>query len=121
MRRVFFVVVVAALTTPTFAAGQSWRDVSMSRQLRDNDPVRVYVEYGAGQFNVSSIDEGVLYRMNLHYDEDAFEPVLQFGYGGRPPGPYPTGCGPARPRRRSLWPPAVRFPEGYRGGAPRGP
>jgi hypothetical protein len=77
MRRVFFVV-VAALTTPALAAGQSWRDISMSRQLRDNDPVRVYVEYGAGQFNVRSIDEGVLYRMNLHYDEDAFEPVADF-------------------------------------------
>lgn len=75
MRRVFFVAVVAALVSPVLAAGQSWHDVTMSRQLRDNDPVRVFVEYGAGQLNIRAVDEGVLYRMRLHYDEDAFEPV----------------------------------------------
>jgi hypothetical protein len=47
----------------------------MSRQLESNDPVRVYVEYGAGRFTVRSMDEGLLYRMHLRYDEERFEPV----------------------------------------------
>jgi len=50
----------------------------MSRQLQGNDEIRVFVEYGAGQFNVRSADEGLLYRMNLRYDEGAFEPVADF-------------------------------------------
>lgn len=78
MRKVFFVAAAAGLVTPALVAGQSWRTVTMSRQLQDNSEVRVHVEYGAGRFNVRSVDEGVLYRMNLRYDEDTFEPVAEF-------------------------------------------
>jgi hypothetical protein len=49
----------------------------MSRQLQSDDAVRVNVEYGAGRLTVGAIDEGLLYRMNLRYDEDAFEPVAE--------------------------------------------
>jgi hypothetical protein len=59
-------------------AAQSMRTVTMSRQLTDDDEVRVSVEYGAGTFSVRSFDEGLLYRMNLTYDEDAYEPVADF-------------------------------------------
>jgi hypothetical protein len=57
---------------------QSIRTVTMSRQLTDDDEVRVSVEYGAGRFSVRSLDEGLLYRMNLTYDEDAYEPVADY-------------------------------------------
>lgn len=77
MRRVVLTVVVAALAMPALAAGQSWRDVTMSRQLRGRDELRVAVEYGAGALTVRSMDEGLLYRMSLRYDEDAFEPVAE--------------------------------------------
>jgi hypothetical protein len=50
----------------------------MSRQLGSDDEVRVSVEYGAGRFSVRSLDEGLLYRMNLTYDEDVYEPVAEF-------------------------------------------
>jgi hypothetical protein len=36
------------------------------------------VEYAAGRLTVRPTDEGVLYSMNLHYDEDRFEPVADF-------------------------------------------
>lgn len=76
MRNVVVVAAVAAMVmTPVLAQGQEWRAVTMSRQLESNDEVRVQVEYGAGRFTVRSVDEGLLYRMNLHYDEDHFEPV----------------------------------------------
>lgn len=78
MRRVLFVAAAAAVITPTMVAGQSWRTVTMSRQLSDNDAVRVFVEYGAGHLKVRSVDESLLYRMNLRYDEDSFEPVADF-------------------------------------------
>jgi hypothetical protein len=77
---------IAALAVAVLATGamheplaaQSMRTVTMSRQLTDDDEVRVSVEYGAGRFSVRSFDERLLYRMNLTYDEDAFEPVADF-------------------------------------------
>jgi hypothetical protein len=54
------------------------RTVSMSRQLEDEDEVRVSVEYGAGEFSVRPMDTGLLYRMSLEYDEDRYEPVAEY-------------------------------------------
>jgi hypothetical protein len=79
-------VTIGALALTFLAAGalhepltaQSMRTVTMSRQLTGDDEVRVAVSYGAGRFTVRSIDEGLLYRMNLTYDEDAYEPVADF-------------------------------------------
>jgi hypothetical protein len=70
---------VAALLAglPAVAHAQM-RTVTMSRQLEDEDEVRVSVEYGAGRFSVRSMDTGLLYRMNLEYDEDHFEPVAEY-------------------------------------------
>lgn len=81
MRTTMTIAAAAALLMPVAVHGQSWKTVTMSRQLEDNDEVRVSVEYGAGEFSVRSVDAGVLYRMNLRYDEDRFEPVVD--YSGR--------------------------------------
>ena len=70
---------VGALDQPL--AAQSMRTVTMSRQLTDDDEVRVSVEYGAGRFSIRSLGDGLLYRMNLTYDEDAFEPVAEYSDG----------------------------------------
>ena len=78
MRRLLFTALVTAVAIPAAAQAQSWRTATMSRQLQGNDAVRVFVEYGAGHFSVRSVDEGLLYRMNLRYDEDNFEPVADF-------------------------------------------
>jgi hypothetical protein len=77
VRKVLSITAVAAVALPALASGQSWRDVTMSRQLQGDDAVRVNVEYGAGRLTFGAIDEGLLYRMNLRYDEDAFEPVAE--------------------------------------------
>lgn len=78
MRRVLFVAAAAAVMTPMMVAGQSWRTLTTSQQLSGNDAVRVFVEYGAGHLKVRSVDESLLYRMNLRYDEDSFEPIADF-------------------------------------------
>ena len=59
-------------------AAQSWRTVTMSRQLSGEDDLRVQVRYGAGRFKVRPAEEGLLYRMQLRYDEDAFEPQADY-------------------------------------------
>jgi len=38
------------------------------------DEVQVEVTYGAGTFKVRAAEGGLLYRMNLRYDEEVFEP-----------------------------------------------
>lgn len=78
MRTPILAALAALLTIPTALEAQSWRTVTMSRQLGDHDDLRVSVEYGAGLFSVRSVDEGLLYRMHLEYDEDRFEPVAKF-------------------------------------------
>lgn len=63
--------------TPDALAGQSWRTVTMSRQRGDVDELKVRVAYGAGRFSVRPIDGELLYRMQLRYDEESFEPVAE--------------------------------------------
>ena len=77
MRRTIVAMVSVAALLPAAATAQM-RTVSMSRQLEDEDEVRVSVEYGAGEFTVRSMDTGLLYRMSLEYDEDRYEPVAQY-------------------------------------------
>jgi hypothetical protein len=59
-------------------AAQSWRNVSMSRQLSGESDIRVRVRYGAGRLSVKPADSGALYRMELRYDEETFEPVAEY-------------------------------------------
>ncbi len=62
-------------------SGQSWRTVTMSRQLGNERHVEVHVQYGAGHFTVTPMDGGALYRMRLRYDEEIFEPVAEYSSG----------------------------------------
>mgnify|MGYP000911914286 CR=1 FL=1 len=78
MRKVVAVAVAAWVMNPIFAQAQEWQKVTMSQQLERNDQIRAQVEYRAGRVTVRSVDEGLLYRMNLRYDEDSFEPVADF-------------------------------------------
>ena len=78
MRKLFMAAIAVAVTIPVSAQAQSWRTVTMSRQLENNDEVRVMVEYGAGEVTLRSVDGGLMYRMNLEYDEEKFEPVADF-------------------------------------------
>ncbi|MEQ1856862.1 MAG: toast rack family protein [Longimicrobiales bacterium] len=77
MRKGLITSLVVAAAVPTASAAQM-RTVTMSRQLEDQEPVRVSVEYGAGRFGVRAMDTGLLYRMSLVYDEDRYEPVAEY-------------------------------------------
>lgn len=66
-----------AVTLPAVTEAQDWRTVTMSRQLESRDEIDVEIDYGVGYFSVRAIDEGLLYRMNLEYDDEKFEPVAE--------------------------------------------
>ena len=57
---------------------QSWRTVTASRQRGDERDLSVRVTYGAGRLTVGLAPAGLLYRMQLRYDEDLFEPLSEF-------------------------------------------
>ncbi len=60
------------------ASAQSWRTVTLSRQKGDERSLAVKVAYGAGTFRLAPSDQGLLYRMQLKYDEDRFQPRTDF-------------------------------------------
>ena len=73
-----WVAVVMGLGIVDAAHGQSRRTVTMSRQVENEQSVDVNVQYGAGRFSVGPAEAGVLYHMQLEYDEDVFEPVAEY-------------------------------------------
>ena len=50
----------------------------MARQASNEKDLRVHVSYGAGEFSVRPAEKGLLYRMQLRYDEDVFEPHADY-------------------------------------------
>lgn len=52
--------------------------MSSSRQLAGQESMDVHVRYAAGEFRVRPSSAGTLYRMNLRYDDDHFDPVSHF-------------------------------------------
>lgn len=81
MRKATLLGLAALILAPSPAEAQSWRTVTMSRQAEGDDPVDVRIRYGAGRFTVRPSGDGLLYRMQLRYDEDTFEPVADYGRG----------------------------------------
>ncbi len=57
---------------------QTWRSVTMSRQLAEEEDLDVRVKFGAGQLSISPAEAGTLYRMHLRYDEEIFSPVAEY-------------------------------------------
>ncbi|MEP6999723.1 MAG: LiaF domain-containing protein [bacterium] len=74
------VAILSALATlmPGLAFAQSgplWRNVDISRQLRDTLPQRIRVQYGAGRVDVRGTSDPMLYAMHLRYDEARSVPL----------------------------------------------
>ncbi|MFO8175962.1 MAG: LiaF-related protein [Longimicrobiales bacterium] len=63
---------------PRAGIAQDWRTVTISRQHSGESDMRVRVRYGAGRLDIRAADPGSLYRMELRYDEETFEPVAEY-------------------------------------------
>lgn len=71
---------IGLLTTlaPVLAHAQGaplWRNVDISRQLRDTLPQRIRVQYAAGRVDVRGTSDPMLYAMHLRYDESRSVPL----------------------------------------------
>lgn len=63
---------------PPQAEAQSWRTVTMSRQRSGEEALDVRVSYGMGRLRLAPADDGLLYHMELRYDEETFEPRAEY-------------------------------------------
>jgi hypothetical protein len=77
-RRILLTIVLGMLAAPRAGAAQSWRTLTVSRQVEGEKSLDVHIKYGAGTLVVRPADEGLLYRMHLRYDEDLFKPQADF-------------------------------------------
>lgn len=59
------------------AAG-SWRSMTSARQTQQEEALDVRVEYGAGRLEIRPADPGLLYEMELRYDEDQVAPLTDY-------------------------------------------
>lgn len=72
------IVAAAVALLPGATRAQSaplWRNVDISRQLRDTMPQRIRVQYGAGRVDVRGTSDPTLYSMHLRYDEARSTPL----------------------------------------------
>src|SRR5690606_13995829 len=74
---------VGSLLVAGAAHGQSWRTMTSARQVWDEQPVSVNLQYGAGELTVRPGDEPMLYRMELRYDEETTTPLATFDADSR--------------------------------------
>lgn len=69
----------AALTAR--AEAQDWRTITSMRQYKNEEALRVSVEYGAGKLFITPGDAGGLYKATLRYDANAFKPLTAYKDG----------------------------------------
>lgn len=72
------VALVMSLGVAVVAQGQDRRTVTMSRQVENEKSIDVNVEYGAGRFSIGPAAPGVLYHMQVEYDQGVFEPLAEY-------------------------------------------
>ena len=80
MHRHALLVLVLALV-PAGAGAQDWRDMTSFRQRSDETRLDVRLRYGAGELLIRPGDAGELYRVNLRYDTEVFDPVVDYARG----------------------------------------
>jgi hypothetical protein len=73
-----FLALSLLLGFPGTGSAQSWRTVTMARQLSGEETLETKIRFGAGRLSIRPADEGVLYRMQLRYDEEIFQPVAEY-------------------------------------------
>lgn len=72
------VLAAALLGAAAPARGQEWRNVTSARQIQGERALDVQVEYGGGDLRVRPAAGGLLYRMQMRYDQRQMRPVTEY-------------------------------------------
>ena len=84
MYKYFAVAFAAVAAIPVVGPGaqaQDWRTITSMRQYRNEEALKVSVEYGAGKMFITPGTDGSLYKATLRYDADSFKPLTQYQDG----------------------------------------
>lgn len=80
LRTVLVALVLGTLVTAD-ASAQTWREETVARQRTGETSLDVEVRYGFGRFEAGPADPGVLYRVDLRYDEEVAGPAVEYEDG----------------------------------------
>ncbi|HSM36749.1 MAG TPA: hypothetical protein VK837_10170 [Longimicrobiales bacterium] len=69
---------VMASLGATEAAAQDWRTFRSFREYTGEEELRVEVTYLAGELRIGPAEDGTLFRTNLRYDPELFEPDIRY-------------------------------------------
>ncbi len=82
MRKLILSIVVSAILVGPMMVetvdAQSWRTMTSARQVSGDDPLDVNVRYGAGMLEISPAEAPLLYKVEVRYDGEKFEPIVEF-------------------------------------------
>jgi hypothetical protein len=70
--------VLTLVGAPNVSTAQSWHTKSLSRQYRGERHLTVSVEFASGSFTLQPTEGSALYRAELRYDEEHFDPVARY-------------------------------------------
>lgn len=96
LRAVLVTLVLGTLGTVE-ASAQTWREETVARQRTDETSLDVEIRYGFGRFEADPADPGLLYRVDLRYDEEVAGPAVEYEDGrlriasGEPEGRFHFG------------------------------
>lgn len=72
---------VGGLAGPAETRAQTWKTVTATRQVTNEDDLRVRVEYGAGVLDIRGGDAGLLYSAIFQFDGDLAAPRTEYERG----------------------------------------
>ncbi len=84
---------VALMGAPASLRAQDWRTVSSVRARGSESALAVKVQYGAGKLGIQPTGGGELYRVDIRYDSELFDPVTDYKAGNLEVGVEGTGHG----------------------------
>jgi len=70
-------------SVPAAGLGQDYRTVTGSRQRRGESDLRAAVEFAVGDLHIAPGESGALYKYNLIYDAEHFDPVTSYNPDAR--------------------------------------
>ena len=78
LRRVVLAILLAVSGFGPALSAQSLRTLSGNRSLSSRKDLHVNVKFAAGSLAIGRDETGMLYRAKVTYDEDRFEPVMEY-------------------------------------------
>jgi hypothetical protein len=81
MRNVLPLVIAGLATITVPAAAQDWQTVTTSRQLHGEEEFTASVKFLSGTLRVFPADNRTLYKAQMRYDAEQFQPINRFSTG----------------------------------------